>query len=862
MNRSIFKRLLWAPVLAASFGVMDLSAFEVSSPAPVLKHVQGNGDAVQALLFRLQQPQLGVTAHDHMVFIDTSASQIGAHRVHALSVLESMIKSLPQQDRVRIFAIDVQAEPLMASMSAPSSSSVMDAIAALKSRVPLGATNLEELVSTALASAEEGRNASITYIGDGLSTADLLESKELLSMVQDLREEKIPFHSYGVGPQMNLQLLGILAHQTGGYVNFDNRKDVPRKSDEATEKNRSDAESQFAVSAGEKLALAVQQPVYFPNQVELTGDIESTLPALPLRSDRETIHVIRGELSANSRVVFTGADAAETMEWKLSAPVQRPGSAFLVAVAEQADQDQGLSNSLAGADLMHVYQDGFLNSMDAALQFGAQQLERGQAKQAAELAQRIAQVDPSNVAAKTLASSSARLQVMQVSQVPAAPAPGNLDSRSEALDDSSLTRDQDQLIRVKTQKLQNEVGNAINKARQASDPESGLAYLKQVQTAVKSSSDIADEDRNYMQKRLESEIYQMKNRMDKEAQDRVHLAERMSQIEAERRLTEQLQLEEEKLEGLIDRVRSLMSEGFHGREDAFGEAQNVADVAIMLRPGEGTSAVARFSAEAAHQIARANRLRARRADQFLEALYQVEVAHIPFPDEPPIRFPNAEVWKALTERRRKWAQVDLKKDSPREQRIQEALKESTEVSFTDQPLKDALDYLEELHGIEIIIDDAALADAAISTDQPVNLNITGITLRSALRLMLERLQLTYIIEDEVMQITTQEKAEEKTSTRVYPVADLAVPITAPRGGGMMGGMGGGMGGMGGMGGGMGGMGGGMGGMGGGFGGGGFFNIAPEQVFQQDDAQRADAAPAGAPKLDNKSIQNRKKKRTL
>ena len=142
----------------------------------------------------------------------------------------------------------------------------------------------------------------------------------------------------------------------------------------------------------------------------------------------------------------------------------------------------------------------------------------------------------------------------------------------------------------------------------------------------------------------------------------MQLADELSQLESQKRLSEELQLEEEKLESLVERVRALMLEGFHGREDAFGEAQNVADVAIQLRPGEGTSAAARFDAEAAHQLARASRLRARRADQFLEALYQVELAHIPFPDEPPIRFPNAEVWKALSERRRKWATVDLHKE--------------------------------------------------------------------------------------------------------------------------------------------------------------------------------------------------------
>ncbi len=859
MSRSIFKRLFLVPALAAGFVGSDLCAAEISVPAQVLKHVSGDGNIAQALLFQLQQPSYGVTAHDHLIFIDTSASQIGAHRLHALAVLESLLKSVPETDRVQVFAVDVQAEPLMATLASPTSEAARSSLAALKSRIPLGATNFHAIIQTALESAGTDSNKSITYIGDGLSTADLLESKELRGMVARLRSQKTPFNSYGVGPQINLQLLGVMAHQTGGYVDFDNRKDIGRAGE---------GQSQLASEAGQKLGRAIQQPVFFPSQVTISNNEVSSLPQLPLRTDRETIHIVRGAIAADARVVFAADNAAETLEWRLSAPLEQPGSAFLSAVADQVEKDQGLSNSLAGRGLMNVYQGSFIDSMEGALQFGAQQLARGQFDQAAEIARRVGEVDPGNRAAKSLASSTDRLRVMQVSQIeaaeiPAAPEPSDLESRTIPNANSSLTRDQEQAIRVKTEKLRNQVSNAIDGARKTDDPESSLAQLKQVENAVRTSIDIAPEDRLQMQKRLESEINQTKNLSDKRAQDKVHLAEELSQLEAQKRLTEQLQLDEERLEGLIDRVRSLMSEGFHGREEAFGEAQNVADVAINLRPGEGTSAAARFDSEAAHQLARANRLRARRADQFLEALYQVELAHIPFPDEPPIRFPNAEVWKALTERRRKWATVDLRKDSPNEQRIQQALKDTTEVQFTDQPLKDALDYLEDLHKIEIWIDAPALADAGISTDQSVNLVMSGISLRSALRLLLEPLQLTYVIEDEVMKITTQEKADEKMSTRVYPVADLVIRIQsgAGMGGGGMGGGGMGMGGggMGMGGGGMGMGGGGMGMGGGGFGGGGFFSIPPEQVKPK--ANKADDAnPADAPKLDNSTIKNLKKKR--
>jgi hypothetical protein len=358
--------------------------------------------------------------------------------------------------------------------------------------------------------------------------------------------------------------------------------------------------------------------------------------------------------------------------------------------------------------------------------------------------------------------------------------------------DSSLLQDQRKAIQLMTEKMRNQVSNVISDSRQM-ESEFALASLKQVLGSVKSAIDLDPEDRLRMQKQLETAIQQKENLQETQHQERVRSLERRAQEEARARLSEQSMLDEERLENLIDRVRSLMLEGRHGRDDAYAEAQEVADVAVNMRPGEGSSTAARFAAEGAHQLTRAFRLRERRADQFLEMLHQTELSHIPFPDEPPLRFPPAAVWKALSERRRQTATVDLKKSSPNEKRIQKALSETTEVSFTDNPLEEALNYLEDLHKIEIWLDKAALSDEGINTDQQISLIMTGISLRSVLRLMLEPLGLTYIIEDEVMKITTQAVADDKMSTRVYPVADLVIPIMPPMGG-MMGGMGGGMGG--------------------------------------------------------------------
>src|SRR5213075_2789336 len=112
-----------------------------------------------------------------------------------------------------------------------------------------------------------------------------------------------------------------------------------------------------------------------------------------------------------------------------------------------------------------------------------------------------------------------------------------------------------------------------------------------------------------------------------------------------------------------------------------------------------------------------------------------------------------------------------------EQRIFNELSKETSVDFVEQPLKDVVMYISELHRIPIVLSLKKLEEASVSADTPVTKTLKGVTLRSALRLILKDLELTYVVRDEVLQITTLEDAQNQMLTKVYPVGDLVVPIT-------------------------------------------------------------------------------------
>ena len=74
--------------------------------------------------------------------------------------------------------------------------------------------------------------------------------------------------------------------------------------------------------------------------------------------------------------------------------------------------------------------------------------------------------------------------------------------------------------------------------------------------------------------------------------------------------------------------------------------------------------------------------------------------------------------------------------------------------------------------IDIHLDKKAMDEAGIGADVTVSKNLKGVPLRLALRSMLHELGLAYVVQDDVLLITTTEAEEQKPATCGDPVADL------------------------------------------------------------------------------------------
>lgn len=125
--------------------------------------------------------------------------------------------------------------------------------------------------------------------------------------------------------------------------------------------------------------------------------------------------------------------------------------------------------------------------------------------------------------------------------------------------------------------------------------------------------------------------------------------------------------------------------------------------------------------------------------------------------------------------------LQYNQSNPREQKIAAALSQLTSVKFQDTPLSDVATHISRVHGFPVIVEQTALDDAGIPSEEPMTLSVSGITLQSVLKVLLQDLQLTILIEDEVLKITTIDLAQERRSAQgISAVKEHHVEGDSPR----------------------------------------------------------------------------------
>jgi hypothetical protein len=104
--------------------------------------------------------------------------------------------------------------------------------------------------------------------------------------------------------------------------------------------------------------------------------------------------------------------------------------------------------------------------------------------------------------------------------------------------------------------------------------------------------------------------------------------------------------------------------------------------------------------------------------------------------------------------------------------LREKLRENVSVAFVDTPLETAVKQLAEQVKADIRLDAPALRRMRLREREPVSLTLTDRKLETVLQAIVLDLELTWVLRDGVLWITSAEEAEEFLKTAVYDVRDL------------------------------------------------------------------------------------------
>jgi general secretion pathway protein D len=326
---------------------------------------------------------------------------------------------------------------------------------------------------------------------------------------------------------------------------------------------------------------------------------------------------------------------------------------------------------------------------------------------------------------------------------------------------------QQELLR---QRLQREFANEVKDAEQLAqnDPRSALGKLKAFRERV-AGAELDTVARKNLLTSIDRRASELQTYIDQN-KSTIENAERNQAIRTERARDQELTIEmQNKLAQLVEQFNKLMD------EYRFAEAEVIAKQARELDPNSQVTVSMVEKAKLARNIENARSIKESKENSFQRQMESVEESAIGFDDREPIVF-NARRWSDITRMRRGKFEKETRL-SPVEMEIQKSLGKPVEVKFTNRPLSEVMTLLGQMTGVNIYLDPQGLRAEGLTSDTPVTLDLSQpISLKSALTLLLEPLHLSYVVQSEVLRVTSQQTRDSNVYAKVYYVADLVIPI--------------------------------------------------------------------------------------
>jgi len=299
-------------------------------------------------------------------------------------------------------------------------------------------------------------------------------------------------------------------------------------------------------------------------------------------------------------------------------------------------------------------------------------------------------------------------------------------------------------------------------------PAEAMAILDKVAAEVQ-RQEIPADARSQLERRIERTRRDIEETTGKRRAE-IALDQRNATIESQidRERAKRVEVDE-RLAMLVEEYNVLVD------ERRFPEAEAIAKKAAQLAPDNAIVRQLLSQSRMVRRLSTQQSIEGNKQAGFLDVAEDSESSSTPFVG--PMKFPETKDWTDLTKNRSRLDAEGRSRATPAEVEIQKRLSVKVKASHRNEPLAAVLDALAKQADVPIHLDMVGLENEAVGSDTPVTISLDQpISLKSALKLLLEPLHLDYTIRDEVLKVTSPKLVKGQVYSVSYQVADLVIPI--------------------------------------------------------------------------------------
>ncbi len=350
--------------------------------------------------------------------------------------------------------------------------------------------------------------------------------------------------------------------------------------------------------------------------------------------------------------------------------------------------------------------------------------------------------------------------------------PARLPEASATDDPATMTPIQkaDLESKQKTARLYREVTTELANAEKASkdEPLNVLDQLEGLRRRIE-GADVDEAAKQAMSAMVAKAAAEQKKYVDANRADiELNLQNEQVRTDMENAAAQESRVDDE-VSALVETFNELM------RDRRFPEAEVVAKEVAELKPGSSIATSLFQKSRMGTRLMMNQEITDAKELGVVDNLLDIERSAITMDPNRPYAMPDAKTWQTLSAMRSK--RDGEIRGTAAEQEIARKLDTPISVKYRNRPLNEVVEELEAMSGVDIVLDNRALSAVRVTPDTPISLELNNsIPMKSALNLILGELDLTYVIEHDVLSITSQEAKRSKVWTKTYRVTDLVTPI--------------------------------------------------------------------------------------